>query len=83
MALPSRDMSAPLSDYRLQATRDKNLKGEKICKGEFIDCFFPTLPRAAGGGKVKQDLDEKKEVLRCRKVDRNWANWAPGFLIYE
>lgn len=33
--------------------------------------------------KDKEDLDDKdKEKIKRRTVDRTWANWLPGFLIF-
>lgn len=69
------DMSLLLGEHLLPAMK------EKIYKGEFFN-FFLLLYRELQK-KDKQDLDEKeKEMLKCRKVDRNWSNWVAGFLIY-
>lgn len=74
-ALFTGDVSLPLGDHLLSATK------EKILRGEFVDIFsllFRELEK-----KDKGDLDEKdNEKRKNRKVDRTWANWLPGFFIY-
>lgn len=68
-AIPFGDMG----DHLLPTTRDK------ICREMFVDLFsllFRELEK-----KDKEELDDK---LKNRKqaVDRTWANWLPGFLIF-
>lgn len=74
-AIPFGDVALPLGDHLLPATRDK------ICRGEFVDLFsllFRELEK-----KDKDELDDKdKEKIKKRTVDRTWANWLPGFLIF-
>lgn len=53
-----------------QATRDK------ILRGEYVDLF--SLLYRELEKKDKDLLDDKeKEILKKRKVDRNWTNWCP------
>lgn len=74
-AIPLDDVALPLGDHQLATTKDK------ILHGEFVDIFsllFRELEK-----KDKEDLDEKdKEKLKKLKVDRTWANWLPGYIIY-
>ncbi|XP_054845591.1 uncharacterized protein LOC129336489 [Eublepharis macularius] len=74
-AMPFGDTALPLGDHLTPATRDK------ILRGEFVDVF--TLLFRELEKKDKEDMDDRdKERLKRRKIDRTWANWLPGMLIY-
>lgn len=65
----------PLGDHLTTSTRDK------IVRGEYVDVF--SLLYRELEKKDKEDIDEReKERLKWHRVDSNWANWHPGFLIY-
>ena len=32
-------------------------------------------------GRDKED-EKDKDKRRCKKLERTWANWEPGFVIY-
>ncbi|XP_062834196.1 uncharacterized protein LOC134298345 [Anolis carolinensis] len=54
---------------------------DKILRNEYIDIF--TLYFRELDKKEKDDLDdERKEIMKKRKVDQNWGNWFSCFLIY-
>lgn len=62
-----------LGKHLTVATRDK------IRRGDYVDVFFfGDLEK-----KDKGELDERlKERIKCRTIDRTYANWYLGFLIY-
>lgn len=65
----------PLGDHLLPATRDK------ILMGGFMD-LFPILYWELMK-KDKEEMDDwDKKILKKPKVDRTWANWLLGYLIY-
>lgn len=74
-AIPFRDIAMPLGEHLTLATRDR------ILRGEYVDVFsllFCELEK-----KDKEDMDDRlKERIKRRNIDRTYANWYPGFLIY-
>lgn len=74
-AIPYCDIAMPLGEHLTIMTRDR------ILWGEYVDVFsllFLELEK-----QDKEDLDDHlKEHIKHHNIDRTYANWYLGFLIY-
>ncbi|XP_053105449.1 uncharacterized protein LOC128324664 isoform X3 [Hemicordylus capensis] len=72
---PQGEVSLPLGDHLLLATK------EKIWRNEYVDMFSllfrETEPREGEKGDRRD-----RERIRYKTVDRNWSNWLAGYMVY-
>ena len=73
--IPYGSLSTPVGYHLHPSTK------EKIWKGEYID-IFSLLFREEEQKDKDKDKDKEQERIRKKKVERTWANWLAGFLIF-
>lgn len=54
---------------------------EKIWRGEFVDIFSLLQVEPEPVQRIGEPLRDQ-EVVRQRKIDKNWTNWLNGYFIY-